>query len=163
MGEVLYSTKWVKYSALPQATTQNTTTTHNNQHEQPPPYSPAALPLSLHGQGKVAPKSLRHCSPTSVRRLWAVGLALACVNSLVWGAEMAPIKKEREGQGPGLRWLPLDGSTQQLTKGWWHRRVRDGCNGALGHNEGVGRFPIVCGVELSNQKMQTERATGHWA
>jgi hypothetical protein len=25
MGEVLYSTKWVKYNTLPQATTQNTT------------------------------------------------------------------------------------------------------------------------------------------
>ncbi len=27
MGEVLYSTKWVKYSTLPRATTQNTTNT----------------------------------------------------------------------------------------------------------------------------------------
>jgi hypothetical protein len=105
MGEVLYSTKWVKYSAQPQATTQNTTTTHNNQHEQLPPYSPAAFPLSLYGQGKVAPKSLRHYSPTSVRRSRAVGLALAGVDSPVWGAEMAPIKKERDGRGPGLSWL----------------------------------------------------------
>ncbi len=38
MGEVLYSTKWVKYSTLLQATTQNTTTTHNNQHEPLPPF-----------------------------------------------------------------------------------------------------------------------------
>jgi hypothetical protein len=36
MGEVVYSTKWVKYSAQLQATTRNTTTTHNNQHEQLP-------------------------------------------------------------------------------------------------------------------------------
>jgi hypothetical protein len=48
MGEVLYSTKWVKYSAQQQATTQNTTTTHNNQHELPLPYPSAALALSLH-------------------------------------------------------------------------------------------------------------------
>jgi hypothetical protein len=150
MGEVLYSTKWVKYSAQPRATTRNTTTAHNNQHEQPPPYSPAALPLSLHGQGKFAPKSSRRCSPTSVRRSRAVGLALAGVDSLVWGAKMAPIEKEREGRGPGLRWPPLDGSTQQVTEGRRHRRVRGGCNGALGHNEGVGRFPIVWGVELSD-------------
>ncbi len=98
MSEVLYSTKWVKYSAQPQATTQNTTTTHNNQHEQPSPYSLAALPLSLHGQDKVAPKSLHRCSPRSVRRSQAVGLALAIVDSLVWGTKMAPIKKrERDG------------------------------------------------------------------
>jgi hypothetical protein len=49
MGEVLYSTKWVKYSTLMQATTQNTTTTHNNQHEPPPPYPSAVLALFLHG------------------------------------------------------------------------------------------------------------------
>jgi hypothetical protein len=49
VGAVLvYSTKWVKCSAVPQATTQNTTTTHNNQHEQPPPYLSVALALSLH-------------------------------------------------------------------------------------------------------------------
>jgi hypothetical protein len=57
MGEVLYSTKWVKYSALPQATTQNTTTTHNNQREPEPPYPPAALVLSLHGNISHGPKS----------------------------------------------------------------------------------------------------------
>jgi hypothetical protein len=83
MGVVLYSTKWVKRSALLGATTQNTTTTDNNQHKQPLPYSPAALPLSLHGQGKVSPKSLCRCSPTSVRRLQAIGLALSGIDSLV--------------------------------------------------------------------------------
>ncbi len=73
---------------------------------------------------------------------------------------MAPIKKEREGWGPGLRWPPLDGSTQQLTKGWRRRRVRGGCNGALGHNKGVGRFPIVWGVELSDQKNENRESDG---
>ncbi len=163
MGAVLYSTKRVKCSALLQATTQNTTTTHNNQHEQPPPYSPAALPLSLHGQGKVAPESLRRCSSTSVRRSRAVGLALTGINSLVLGAKTAPIKREREGWGPGLRWLPLNGSTQQPTQGWWHQRVRGECDGALGYNKGVGCFPIIWGVELSNRKMKIERAMGHFA
>jgi hypothetical protein len=146
-----------------QATTQNTTTTHYNQHEQPPPYSQAALPLSLHGLGKVAPKSLHCCSPTIVSRSRAVRLALAGIDSFVWGAETAPILKEREGQGPGLRWPPLDGSTQQPTKGPWHRRVRGGCDDPLGYNEGVGHFIIVWGVQLSDQKIKIERATGHWA
>jgi hypothetical protein len=98
VGAVLYSTKWVKCSALPQATIQNTTTTHNNQHEQLLPYSPVTLPLSLHGQGKVAPKSLRRCSPTTVRRPGANGLALCGIDPLVWGTKKAPIKKrERDG------------------------------------------------------------------
>jgi hypothetical protein len=163
VGAVLYSTKGVKCSAILQATTQNTTTTHNNQHEQLPPDSPATLPLSLHGQGKVSPKSSCRCSPTSVHRSRAVGLALAGVDSFVWGAKTAPIKREREGWGPGLRWPPLDGSTQQPIEGWRHRRVRGGCNGTLGYNEGVGGFPIVWGAELSNQKKKIERATGHWA
>jgi hypothetical protein len=67
MGEVLYSTKWIKYSTLPRATTQNTTTTHNNQHVPPPPYPSAALALSLHGNIRHGPKSWRRCS------LWAHG------------------------------------------------------------------------------------------
>jgi hypothetical protein len=62
MGEVLYATKWVKYSTLQQATTQNSTTTHNNQHEPPPPCLLATLALSLHGNIIHAPKSWRRCS-----------------------------------------------------------------------------------------------------
>jgi hypothetical protein len=163
VGAVLYSKKWVKCSALPQATTQNTTTTHNNQHEQPLPYSAAALPLYLHGQGKVAQKLLPRCSPTSVRRSQAIGLVFAGSDSLVWGAKTAPIKREREGWGLGLRRPSLDGSTQQPTEGWRHQRVRGGCDGVLGYNKGVGHFPIIWGVKLSDQKMKIERATGHWA
>jgi hypothetical protein len=143
--------------------TKHNHNTHNNQHEQLMPYYPAAMPLSLHGQGKVTPKSLPHCSPRSVRRSQAVGLALADINSLVWGAKMPPIKKEREGQFPGLSRLPLNGSTQQPTKGWRHWRVRGGGNSALCYDKGVGRFPIIWGVELSNQKMKIERAMGPWA
>ncbi len=62
MGEELYSTKWVKYSILPWATTQNTTTTHNNHHELLPPYPSAALALSLHGNILHWPKSWCCCS-----------------------------------------------------------------------------------------------------
>jgi hypothetical protein len=60
--------------------TKHNHNTHNTQHEQPTPYSLAAMPLSLHGQGKVAPKSLPRCSPTSVRRLRAIKLALADID-----------------------------------------------------------------------------------
>jgi hypothetical protein len=62
MGEVLYAKKWVKYSTLPQATTQITTTTHNNQHEPLPPYPSAALALSIYGNILHGPKSWRRCS-----------------------------------------------------------------------------------------------------
>ncbi len=62
MGEVLYSTKWVKYSTLPRATTQHTTTTHNNQHEPPPPHPSVALALSLHSNILHWPKSWCRCS-----------------------------------------------------------------------------------------------------
>jgi hypothetical protein len=82
--------------------TKHNHNTHNNQHEQLTPYSPAAMPLSLHGQGKVAPKSSPRCSPMSVRRSRAVGLALDDVDSLFWGAEMPPIEKEREGRDQAL-------------------------------------------------------------
>ncbi len=91
-----------------------------------------------------------------MRRLQAIRLALAGIDSLVWGAKTAPIKKEREGWGPGLRWPALDGSTQQPTKGWWHQRVRGGCHGELGYNEGMGCFSIVGGVKLSDQKIKIE-------
>ncbi len=37
----------------------------------------------------------------------AFGLGGAAVGSLVLGAEMQPIKKERGGRGLGLRWLPF--------------------------------------------------------
>ena len=65
MPEVLYSTKCVKYTTLPRATTQNTTTTHNNQHDPPPLYPSVALALSLHGNINYGPKSWCSCS------LWA--------------------------------------------------------------------------------------------
>jgi hypothetical protein len=62
MGAVLYSLKWVKKSALPQAKTQNIITTHSKQKGPPPPYPSAALALSLHGNILRGPKSWRRCS-----------------------------------------------------------------------------------------------------
>jgi hypothetical protein len=55
-----------------------------------------------------------------MHRFQAIGLSLAGIGSHVWGAKIAPIKKEEEGHGPDLRWPPLDGLTQQSTEGRWY-------------------------------------------
>ncbi len=94
MGEVLYSKKWVQYSALPWVITQNTTTTHNNQHELPLPYPPAALALSFHGNFSHAPKSWRCCS-LWVRQWQCVGCALTLFCPL-FGAPKHNPSKNRE-------------------------------------------------------------------
>jgi hypothetical protein len=98
MGEVLYSTKWVKYSTLPRATTQNTTITHNNQHELPPPYPSAALALSLHGCILHGPKSW--CCCLLWVRQWhnALGALLPLFYPLFWAPKCNPSKnRERDG------------------------------------------------------------------
>ncbi len=98
MGEVFYSTKWVKYSTLPWATTENTTTTHNNQHEPPPPYPFSGFgPLSpwQHPTWTQILVPLLPMGPLMVR---CVGCTLAALLSFVWGTKMQPIKnREREG------------------------------------------------------------------
>jgi hypothetical protein len=71
MGEVIYSTKWVKHE--PQ---KHTTHTHNNQHERPPPYSPAACPPPLSmGRAKfsqiIAPLLPYECAQVVSRRACA--------------------------------------------------------------------------------------------
>ncbi len=76
MGEVLYSSKWVKYSALPWATTQNTTTTHSDQHEPPPPYPSVAFALSLRGNIHNGPKFWRRWSLWAHTRRAALGALL---------------------------------------------------------------------------------------
>jgi hypothetical protein len=87
---------------------------------------------------------------------------LAVAGSLVWGAEMALMKKSRYGQSLALRWPPLDGLTQQPTEDQWQRRGRGGGDRALGYNEGVGHYPIIWGVDLSDRKIKIERRTGPW-
>jgi hypothetical protein len=44
------------------------------------------------------------------------GFVVATAGSLTWGAEMQPIKKKREGQGPGLRMPLFTYLMQQPTK-----------------------------------------------
>ncbi len=67
---------------------------------------------------------------------------------------MAPIRKEREGRDLDLRWPPLDGGIQQPTEAWRRRRIRGEGKGALGNNEGVGRFPIIWGVDQAMEKIK---------
>jgi hypothetical protein len=95
MGEVLYSTKWVKYSTIPQATTQNTTTSHNNQHELLPPYPSAALALSLYGNILHGPKSWCRCSLWDDTRCAASGALLLLFYPL-FGVPKCNPSKNRE-------------------------------------------------------------------
>jgi hypothetical protein len=44
--------------------------------------------------------------------------ALAALLSLVWGAKIKPIKKQREGWGLCLRCLPFGNKMQQSTESW---------------------------------------------
>jgi hypothetical protein len=44
--------------------------------------------------------------------------ALTILLSFVWGANMHPIKKQREALGFGLRWPSFGWKTQQRTKSW---------------------------------------------
>jgi hypothetical protein len=97
MGEVLYSTKMVKYKALLQDSTQDTTTTHNSHHEPPPPYPSAALALSLHGNILHGPKSWRRCSLWVHRWRNASGALLPHINSLFGVPKCNPLKnRERD-------------------------------------------------------------------
>ena len=97
MGAVLYSTKWVTYSALPQATTQNTTTKHNNQHEPPTPFPSAALALSLHGNIFHGPNSWRHCSLWVLWWCNASGVLLPLFYPLVGVPKHKPSKNRERG------------------------------------------------------------------
>jgi hypothetical protein len=74
------------------------------------------------------------------------GFALAAADSLVWGAEMAPIKKLGDGRSTGLGWRPLVGGA------WERRRDRE---------ERVREdiYPSFRGVKCSEEKLKIERAT----
>ncbi len=49
------------------------------------------------------------------------GLARAAFDAFVWGAEIAPIEKLRDGQSTGLRWPSFESETQQATERWCRR------------------------------------------
>ncbi len=132
--------------------TKHNHNTLNNQYEQPMPYSLAVMPLSLHGQGKVAPKSLPRCSPTSVHRSQAIGLVLANVNSVL---KCHPSKKRERDRAQALGGhhsmdqhnnQPKVGGIKGLEVGATARCAR--------YNKGVGHFSIIWGVKLSHQKMK---------
>jgi hypothetical protein len=92
LGEVLYSAKWVKYSALPQAITQNTTKRHNNQHVPPPPYPPAALAHYCHGSIHHGPTSWRFCSLLVCSRRGASGALSPLPAPLIGAPKQDPLK-----------------------------------------------------------------------
>ncbi len=88
------------------------------------------------------------------------GFALAAADSLVWGAEMAPIEKLGDGRSTGLGWLPLDDDTQQPTERWlrqWGGAWESRRNREERVREDV--YPLFRGVECSDEKLKIERAT----
>jgi hypothetical protein len=155
---VLYSTKWVKYSALLQATSQNTTTTHNNQHEPPLPYPSAALALSLHGNILHGPKSLCRCSLWVRQWRDALGALLPLFYPL-FGVPKCKPSKNRERIGV----LALGGHrlveqhNNQLKVGVCGRRdIGEGAR--PGRNVWGGRRTIIWGGKLSNKKIKIKNA-----
>jgi hypothetical protein len=154
MGEVPYSTKLVKYSALPQATTQNTTTTHKNQHEPLPPYPSAALALSLHGNILHGPKSWHRCS------LWvhqwhdALGALLPLFYPLFGVPKRNPSKnRERDGVlALGGHLLVGQHNNQPKVGVCGRRDIGEGAQ--PGRNVWDGCCTIVWGNKLSNKKLK---------
>jgi hypothetical protein len=90
--EVLYSTKWVKYSALPRATTQNTTKRHNNQHVPLSPHPPAALAVYCHGSIRHGPRSWCFCSLWVCSRRGASGALSPLPAPLIGAPKQDPLK-----------------------------------------------------------------------
>jgi len=60
--------------------------------------------------------NLGAAAPMDSYKARGIGCALAIVGSFVGGAKTQPLKKQREGQGLGLRWLPFEHTTQQPTE-----------------------------------------------
>jgi hypothetical protein len=157
MGEVLYATKWVKYSALPQATTQNTTTTHNNQHEPLPAYPSAALALSLQGNILHGPKSWCHCSLWVRQWRDALGALLPLFYPLFGAPKRNPLKnRERDGiLALGSHFL-VGRNNNQLKDGI-HSRRDIGEGAPPGWNVWGRCRAIVWGGKLSNKKIKIKK------
>ena len=68
---------------------------------------------------------------------------LAAADSLVWGAEMAPIEKLGDGRSTGLGWPPLDDDTQQPTERWRRQWGGMGEETRPGGTCERGRLPVV--------------------
>jgi hypothetical protein len=154
MGEVLYSTKWVKYSALPQATTQYATTTHNNQHALLPPYPPAALALSVHGNFSHTPKSWCHCS-LWIRQWRNASDALLPLFYPLFGVPKCNPLKNRERDwvlALGGHLLIGQHNNQPKVSICGRRDIGEGAQ--PGRNMWGGRHTIVQGSKLSNNKIK---------
>ncbi len=154
MGEVLYATKWVKYSALPRATTQNTTTTHNNQCELLPPYPSVALALSLHGNILHGPKSWNRCSLWVHQWRNASGVLSPLFYPLFGAPKRNPSKNRERDRVSALGGRLLVGQHNNPLKVGIHGR-RDIDEGAWpGRNVWGGCLTIVWDGKLSNKKIK---------
>ncbi len=156
--------KWVKYSALPQATTQNTTTTHNNQHEPPPPYPSAALALSLHGNILHGPKSW-YCRSLWVHWLRNASGALSPLFHPLFRAPKCNPSKNRERDGVsalGGHLLVIQHNNQPKVSFYGRRDIGEGAR--PGRNVWGGRRTIVRGGKLSNNKKKKNvmALNGRW-
>ena len=129
MGEVLYSTKWVKYS------------THNNQHGPPPPYPPLLCPLYLHGNSRHSPGAWFRRSLWVQGRRAVSGLATRRLVRPFRGRNEATSKnrEERGASALGGRHLAAKHNNQPIvggSGGGIFRRARD-----LGGTCGGGTVP----------------------
>ena len=161
MGWVLYSTKWVKCSALPHDTTQNTTATNNNQHQLPPPYPSEALALSLHSNIRHGPRSWRRCSLWVCSRHGASG-ALSPLSVPVIGVPEQDAQKNREMQWAmalGGHHLRMKNNNQPNS--WWKQQGGYQSGGTCGGGAHGGHCPIVWGGKWSSKKI--ERWAGPWS
>ena len=92
-------------------------------------------------------------TPIGKGQACGVGFALSAISSLVWGAEKRPIKKQRDGWGLGLRWLPFDNEKQQSTSTWRPRWDGFQRGGALGLERVGGHRPIFWGDYSNDEKI----------
>ena len=89
------------------------------------------------------------------------GLARAAFDAFVWGAEMAPIEKLRDGRSSGLRWPSFERETQQPTERWCRREGGRWRGDANGRNAWARTFnrPFRRRIER-REKIKIERAMG---
>jgi hypothetical protein len=154
MGEVLYSTKWVKVLYHePQHKTQPQHTTTNMSRRHP------TLQRLWRGL-QPCPQILVLLLPTGPLMARCIRCALATLPSFVWGAKMQPIEKQREGLGFGLRGPSFGWTIQQPTKSWhsWEEGYWGGCTTWA---ERVGRTLYHClGRQTEYEKIKKIKKNG---
>jgi hypothetical protein len=105
----LFTSTVAKKLLDPKTQPQNT---HRNQNEPTTTLPSTGFALSL-WQHLPRTQLLVPPIPISQGQARGIGFALSAIGSLVWGAKKRPIKKQRNGQGLGLRWPRIDNDNQQ--------------------------------------------------